>query len=63
MILAEYKDIISKYQIESKNISVKIIPNINSDNPNAIRQIEEWTEPEKYVYDLTTSNHHFHAGV
>ena len=52
-----------KYQIESKNISVKIIPNINSDNPNAIRQIEEWTEPEKYVYDLTTSNHHFHAGV
>ena len=30
---------------------------------NEIRQIEEWTKKEEYVYDLTTDNHHFHAGV
>jgi DNA polymerase elongation subunit (family B) len=28
-----------------------------------IKKIEEWTESEEYVYDLTTENHHFHAGV
>jgi DNA polymerase elongation subunit (family B) len=32
-------------------------------DPDAIKKIEEWTEPEEYVYDLTTDNHHFHAGV
>ncbi len=32
-------------------------------DPNAIKKIEEWNEPEEYVYDLTTDNHHFHAGV
>ena len=31
--------------------------------PNAIKKIEEWNEPEEYVYDLTTDNHHFQAGV
>jgi hypothetical protein len=30
---------------------------------NAIKKIEEWNEPEEYVYDLTTDNHHFQAGV
>ncbi len=30
---------------------------------NKIKNIEEWTFPEEYVYDLTTDNHHFHAGV
>jgi len=30
---------------------------------DAIKKIEEWKEPEEYVYDLTTENHHFHAGV
>ena len=30
---------------------------------NTIKKIEEWNEPEEYVYDLTTDNHHFQAGV
>jgi DNA polymerase elongation subunit (family B) len=30
---------------------------------NVIKKIEKWTENEEYVYDLTTENHHFHAGV
>ena len=32
-------------------------------DPNIIKKIEEWKEPEEYVYDLTTTNHHFQAGV
>lgn len=28
-----------------------------------IKKIELWEEKEEYVYDLTTKNHHFHAGV
>jgi len=28
-----------------------------------IKKIEEWQHNEEYVYDLTTSNHHFQAGV
>ena len=28
-----------------------------------IKKIEEWKKPENYVYDLTTTNHHFQAGV
>jgi len=28
-----------------------------------LRRIEEYTFNEEYVYDLTTENHHFHAGV
>ena len=28
-----------------------------------IKKIEEWKIQEEYVYDLTTSNHHFQAGV
>jgi DNA polymerase elongation subunit (family B) len=30
---------------------------------NIIKKIELWNEKEDYVYDLTTENHHFHAGV
>jgi hypothetical protein len=40
--------------------------NINTQqeqNYQKIKKIEEWTSPEEYVYDLTTVNHHFHAGV
>jgi DNA polymerase elongation subunit (family B) len=29
----------------------------------SITKIEIWTQEEEYVYDLTTENHHFHAGV
>ena len=32
-------------------------------NENIIKKIELWSKPEEYVYDLTTDNHHFHAGV
>ena len=32
-------------------------------NPLIITKIEKWTREEEYVYDLTTDNHHFHAGV
>jgi DNA polymerase elongation subunit (family B) len=30
---------------------------------NKIKKIEEWNFDEEYVYDLTTDNHHFQAGV
>jgi hypothetical protein len=30
---------------------------------NTIKKIEEWNFEEEYVYDLTTDNHHFQAGV
>jgi DNA polymerase elongation subunit (family B) len=41
---------------------------INNDeiikDQNKIKKIEEWDRTgEDYVYDLTTDNHHFHAGV
>jgi DNA polymerase elongation subunit (family B) len=51
------------YIIESNYNVITIIPNVKSEDPDAIKKIEEWTEPEEYVYDLTTDNHHFHAGV
>ena len=31
-------------------------------NPIIIN-MEEWKKPEEYVYDLTTENHHFQAGI
>lgn len=34
-----------------------------TDKPNAIKKIETVTEYSGKVYDLTTENHHFHAGV
>jgi DNA polymerase elongation subunit (family B) len=40
-----------------------IIKIINNNEKHNIRNIEEWNELEYYVYDLTTENHHFHAGV
>lgn len=51
------------YIIESYYDKIVVKINILSINPDAINKIEEWTEPEEYVYDLTTDNHHFHAGV
>ena len=32
-------------------------------NPNRVRFITPYTTQEEYVYDLTTDNHHFQAGV
>lgn len=51
------------YIIESHYDKILIKTNISAINPKAINKIEEWTEFEEYVYDLTTDNHHFHAGV
>ena len=60
----------AKYYLENSNNNMKItIENnmITIDNSMTqsydIIMIEEWVEPEEYVYDLTTSNHHFQAGV
>jgi hypothetical protein len=37
---------------------------LENKNFNKIKKIEEWDRvDEEYVYDLTTDNHHFHAGV
>lgn len=41
---------------------VTMTPNKQRRNPNAIKKIHE-IEYEGYVYDLTTENHHFAAGV
>jgi hypothetical protein len=51
------------YIIESNYNTITIIPHVKSKTPDAIIKIEEWFEQEEYVYDLTTDNHHFHAGV
>ena len=41
-----------------------IFTNKNQDDENHfIKKIEEVYEKDCYVYDLTTDNHHFHAGV
>jgi len=35
----------------------------NNKEQYIIKNISEWELEEQYVYDLTTENHHFHAGV
>ena len=54
-----------KYNISYNHPLIVISPRNENDNfdMNQITSIEEWNEPEEYVYDLTTENHHFHAGV
>lgn len=32
-------------------------------SPTRVRKITDWNRVETFVYDLTTENHHFHAGV
>jgi DNA polymerase elongation subunit (family B) len=49
------KDKINIYRIRFSNKLRK--------DPNVIKKIEIWNELEEYVYDLTTDNHHFQAGV
>ena len=53
------------YDIYIHNNDMLVIGNkYIDDNINTIKKIEEWDkEKEEYVYDLTTDNHHFHAGV
>jgi len=32
-------------------------------SPERVRKITDWNRVETFVYDLTTENHHFHAGI
>jgi len=32
-------------------------------SPDRVRKITDWNRVETFVYDLTTENHHFHAGI
>lgn len=32
-------------------------------SPYCVKKISDWNHEEVFVYDLTTENHHFHAGV
>ncbi len=56
-IYPKYSENMDMYEIHFNNSS------INFKNANMIKDIEEWNFREEYVYDLTTDNHHFHAGV
>jgi len=49
--------------IEMNNYIKNIINNTNYKIGNKILNIEEYNEECNYVYDLTTENHHFQAGV
>lgn len=40
-----------------------ILKNNNYDMSNTVYSITEWKYSEEYVYDLTTEDHHFQAGV
>jgi len=35
----------------------------HTQTPRCIQKISDWNHDEVFVYDLTTENHHFHAGV
>ena len=54
-----------KYNIDyvDNKIVIKTKLNDNIIIDNKITSIVEHTNDENYVYDLTTDNHHFHAGV
>ena len=60
------------YQLKKQGYNIKIdyinnyyiIQTINYYEDSSINKIEEYSnESEEYVYDLTTNNHHFQAGV
>jgi DNA polymerase elongation subunit (family B) len=44
---------------EDNNYTFEFTDNLTTE----IQKITPWNYPEEYVYDLTTDNHHFHAGV
>ena len=52
-----------------KNIEIEYLDKnkykfiLNKDKNIFVKDITEWNYKEEYVYDLTTENHHFHAGV
>jgi DNA polymerase elongation subunit (family B) len=50
-------------QVEYNNNKWSINTSQNKQGNNMVTKIEEWLEEEEYVYDLTTDNHHFQAGV
>lgn len=48
---------------DKKNIyRIRVSDKLRKD-PIEIKRITDWKYEEEYVYDLTTENHHFHAGV
>ena len=62
----------------AKSLNYEVSISVRSDKPDIyrirvatklrkeaciIKKIEEWNKKEEYVYDLTTENHHFQAGV
>jgi DNA polymerase elongation subunit (family B) len=52
------------YHIDYNKITNEIIIyNGFNENPNAIKKLMDLPEYEGYVYDLTTNNHHFAAGI
>lgn len=52
------------YNITVNTDNDSYIIHFNDTIPNdSVMSIEEWRDNEEYVYDLTTDNHHFHAGV
>ena len=54
-----YNDIL----VEKHNDKFIIKKEGNNENPGVVKKINKVTEYQEYVYDLTTENHHFHAGV
>ena len=50
------------YNDEDENIIFEIVKEYPEDI-YSVTKIEEWIPQEEYVYDLTTENHHFQAGL
>ncbi len=59
----EYDIYIDNHILKMDSYEMNIVSNCVNKNSNKIKKIQEWTIEEEYVYDLTTDNHHFHAGV
>ncbi len=60
--LLGYNVYINTHTMKMDSYEIVISNNFNYEY-NQIKMIEEWKIEEEYVYDLTTDNHHFHAGV
>lgn len=48
---------------DKKNIYRIRVSNSLRKEPDLVKKISEWKYTEEYVYDLTTEDHHFQAGV
>jgi DNA polymerase elongation subunit (family B) len=53
-----------EYSLENSKIVITMINNVSSESNNQINEMYEIPySNDEYVYDLTTKNHHFQAGV